>query len=274
MAKILFHFAMSANVGKLIVTALISYVATNADDLIVLMNFFTEASMENSKLKVRHIFIGQYIGFFILLAISLVGYLVSFILPIEMLGFLGFVPILIGVKHLIELIIELYKNRHGTIDDILPVEPISTVELVMVRYRKDSITYELKKQDEQQQLETVVNRQGFQCLRHIITLETLKVISITVANSGDNIAIYTPLFAQAYQWEIAVYIIIYLVMVFVWLVFSYYFINYRPVLDLAQKYARYIVPVVFIGIGIYIIVSSECFPWLIEAIKTKNFKNG
>lgn len=274
---------MSENIGKLIVTALITYVATNADDLIILMNFFTEVSMGHSKLRVRHVVIGQYVGFFILLLISLIGYLVTFVLPVEMLGFLGFLPVLIGIKNFIELIIELHKKRHGTIDDILPEEPISTVQLEMVRYRTDDhgeIIYELKKQEEiseQTEISTTnrsIKTKCFHYLRHILTLETLKVISITVANSGDNISIYTPLFAQAYKWQIAVYMIIYLLMVLVWLIISYYFINYRPILNLAQKYAQYIIPIVFIGIGIYIIISSECFPWLIQAIRTKNFKNG
>jgi cadmium resistance protein CadD (predicted permease) len=271
---------MSENIGKLILTAFISYVATNADDLIVLMNFFTEVSMKNSNMKIRHVFIGQYLGFCILLLISLIGYLISFVLPVQMLGFLGFLPIFLGIKNLREIFLELYQKRHGTIDDILSTDPISTVQLEMIRYRKDSdgeIIYELKKQEEQQK-NSSPNPQTksilFKCLSHLFTMETLKVISITVANSSDNIAIYTPLFAQAFKWQIVVYIIIFLLMVFVWLIISYYFINYRPILNLAQKYARYIVPIVFIGIGIYIIITSDCFPWLIQAIKTKNFKNG
>lgn len=268
---------MNEDIGKLILTALISFIATNADDLIILMNFFTEVSMKNSKMKVHHVFIGQYLGFFILLLISLIGYLISFVLPVEMLGFLGFFPIFLGIKNFIEILIEFYNKRHGTIDDILPMEPISTVQLEMIRCYKnndDEIVYELKKQEENSSTILQSKSKFFQCLSHIFSMETLKVIGITVANSGDNIAIYTPLFAQAYQWQIIIYIIIFLLMVFIWIIISYYFINYRPILDLAQKYARYIVPIVFIGIGIYIIVTSECFPWLIQAIKTKNFKNG
>ncbi|CAF0887375.1 unnamed protein product [Rotaria sordida] len=273
------------HLGKLIVTALISYIVTNADDLIILMNFFTEASIGNSKMKVRHIFLGQYLGFFILLSISLIGYFISFVLPIEMLGFLGFVPIYLGLRELIKILIDLYRNRHGTIDDILPSDPISTVQLEIVRYRNQSngnIIFEIKKEDQQEVEEnnpinlSKIDRMKlniFKCFNHIFTVETLKVTSITVANSGDNIAIYTPLFAQAYRWQIIVYIIIFLLMVFIWLIISYYFINYQPILNLAQKYARYIVPIVFIAIGIYIIITSDCFPWLIKAIQTRNFQN-
>lgn len=270
-----------SNVGKLIATALISYAATNADDLILLMNFFTEAAIGNSSMRVRHIVFGQYIGFFILLLISLIGYFVSFVLPIEMLGFLGFVPIGLGLKDSIKLLIDLYRKRHGTIDDILPTDPVSTVELEMIRYRNQSdgeIKFEIKKQQPIEQTNspvvTNVKNRVFSWLKRIFTPETLKVITITVANSGDNIAIYTPLFAQATGWHIIIYMIIFLLMVFIWLIISYYFINYPPVLNLAEKYARYLVPVVFMAIGIYIVVSSDCFPWLIEAIRTKDFQNG
>ncbi|CAF1462017.1 unnamed protein product [Adineta ricciae] len=266
------------NVGKLVLTALISYVATNADDLIILMNFFTEISLGNSSMKVHHVFIGQYFGFFILLIISLTGYLISFVLPIEMLGFLGFLPIFIGLKNILDLIIEFYKKRkHGTIDDIIPTDsPVSTIQLEMIRCRNDvdgSIRFEIKKQTDEQKPATNSNR-IFSILNHLFSLETLKVTSITLANSADNISIYTPLFAQAYQWQIIVYIIIFLVMVFVWLMISYYFINSPPILSLAQKCARYLVPIVFLGIGIYIVVSSECFLWLFQAIRTKNFQKG
>jgi cadmium resistance protein CadD (predicted permease) len=274
------------NFGKIIVTALISYVATNADDLIVLMNFYTEAATGNSNLKVRHIVLGQYIGFFILLLISLIGYAVAFVLPTEVLGFLGFVPIFLGIRELIKLMISLYRHRHGTIDDILPSEPVSTVQLQMVRYHREidgEVAFEIKKASEQpvQIMEPVIlstlgriKVQSLKYLNLVLTIETLKVISITVANSADNIAIYTPLFAQASRWQIVLYIFIFLLMVLVWLVLAYYFINYQPVLSLAQRYARYIVPIVFIGIGIYIVVSSDCFPWLVKAIQTRNFHNG
>ncbi|CAF1152986.1 unnamed protein product [Rotaria sordida] len=257
------------HLGKLIVTALISYIVTNADDLIILMNFFTEASIGNSNMKVYHIILGQYLGFFILLLISLIGYFISFVLPNEMLGFLGFVPIYLGLRELIKFLIDWYRNRHGTTDDILPSDPIVTVQLEIVQDQQEI------KENNQINLSKIdrIKLNLFKCFNHIFTVEILKVTSITVANSGDNIAIYTPLFAQAYRWQIIVYIIIFLLMVFIWLIISYYFINYQAILNLAQKYARYIVPIVFIAIGIYIIITSDCFPWLIKAIQTRNFQN-
>ena len=275
------------NVGELIGTALISFMATNADDLVVLMNFFTESTISNSLMKPRHVFIGQYVGFIILLGFSLIGYGLSYAIPVEMLGFLGFLPIILGIKSLIEIVKECCRKSNMNINEIIANDNVSTVELETIRYRNDingEILSEITKVQEQEN--SIINSSPspspspklkdkiVKILSHCFNLQILKVASITLANSGDNVAIYAALFAQASSWQIGVYMIIFLLMVFVWLIISYFFINFRPILNLAQKYAHYLVPIVFIGIGIYIIVSSDCFPWLIRAIETKNFKNG
>ncbi|CAF1265889.1 unnamed protein product [Adineta steineri] len=241
------------SVGEFIGTALISFIATNADDLVVLMNFFTEAAMPNSSIKVRHVFIGQYLGFFILLGISLIGYFISYAIPVEMLGFLGLFPIILGLKGIIEIIIELCKKTN----DELPTNEVFTIELETNRCQND--TYEQNINIDSSSAIPLKQR-IVKYFSSCFNLQTLKIASITLANSGDNIAIYTPLFAQASKWQISIYISIFLVMLFIWLIFSYYFINFRPVLSIAQKYSHYIVPVVFIAIGIYILITSDCFP--------------
>ena len=269
------------SIGEFIGAAFISYVATNADDLVVLMNFFTEATLANSTLKVRHIFVGQYLGFVVILAISLIGYGISYAVPVEMLGFLGFLPMILGIKGVIEILLEEYRKTTIAIDDVIPMDDISTIELETIRYRNDSngevqseITLRPAEPLPEPSPTTERKRKILRLFSFCFNLQTLKIASITLANSADNIAVYTPLFAQASKWQIGVYIIIFLVMVLVWLLFCYFFINFRPVLSIAQKYAHYIVPLVFIGIGIYIVVSSDCFPWLERAIRTKNFRNG
>jgi cadmium resistance protein CadD (predicted permease) len=48
----------------------------------------------------------------------------------------------------------------------------------------------------------------------------------------------------------------------------YYFIHFPPVFKFAQKYAKFISPFIFIALGIYILIDSKCFPWLIRLIRT------
>ncbi len=82
----------------LIFIAIITFVATNLDDLFVLMIFFTHPDYRNTQ-----IVIGQYIGILSLILISVLGYFFKFVIPSSFIGLLGIFPIIIGLKNLIEL---------------------------------------------------------------------------------------------------------------------------------------------------------------------------
>ena len=84
---------------KAITTGVISFAATNVDDIFVLTLFFGRVGRG---LKIRHVVAGQYLGFSALVAISLVGYFARLIVPHEWIGFLGLFPIAIGVRHFLE----------------------------------------------------------------------------------------------------------------------------------------------------------------------------
>lgn len=74
-----------------------AFVATNLDDILILLLFFSQV---NSIFRYRHIVIGQYLGFALLVMISLPGFFGSFLLPRPWIGLLGIVPIAIGMSRL------------------------------------------------------------------------------------------------------------------------------------------------------------------------------
>jgi cadmium resistance protein CadD (predicted permease) len=78
-----------------IITAVITFTATNIDDIFVLMMFFSQT---NNSFRRRHVIAGQYLGIFALIAISSLGFLGSYFIPKEFIGLLGFVPIVIGIR--------------------------------------------------------------------------------------------------------------------------------------------------------------------------------
>jgi cadmium resistance protein CadD (predicted permease) len=82
----------------LVAIGVAAFAATNIDDIFVLMIFFSSLSF-----PVRHIILGQYLGIGLLIAISAVGSLISLVVPTYVIGLMGIVPIIIGVKHLIEI---------------------------------------------------------------------------------------------------------------------------------------------------------------------------
>jgi len=81
--------------------AIVLFVSTNVDDLLVLVAFFA-----NPRLRVREIVMGQYVAVALLFLVSLAASLLSFVIPGAYIGLLGLAPILIGLKQLV-------KVRHG-----------------------------------------------------------------------------------------------------------------------------------------------------------------
>jgi cadmium resistance protein CadD (predicted permease) len=75
-----------------------AFVATNIDDLFILMIFFAKRSFPPFQ-----IILGQYVGMGLLIGVSLVGLLISLIIPHNLIGLIGLFPIAIGIKELLEL---------------------------------------------------------------------------------------------------------------------------------------------------------------------------
>jgi cadmium resistance protein CadD (predicted permease) len=75
-----------------------AFVATNIDDIFVLMMFFSSLTF-----PVRQVVLGQFIGIGLLIAISALGSLISLVVPTYIIGLMGIIPIIIGIKNLVEI---------------------------------------------------------------------------------------------------------------------------------------------------------------------------
>ncbi len=78
--------------------AVVLFLSTNVDDLVVLIAFFA-----NSRFRARDIVAGQYAGLAVLFIVSAAGALLSLVIPKAYLGLLGIFPILVGIRKLMEL---------------------------------------------------------------------------------------------------------------------------------------------------------------------------
>ena len=65
-----------------------AFAATNIDDIFVLMMFFSSLSF-----PVRQVVLGQYVGIGLLIAIGVLGSLISLVVPTYVIGLMGIVPI-------------------------------------------------------------------------------------------------------------------------------------------------------------------------------------
>lgn len=186
----------------LIITGIMAFIATNIDDLFVLMIFFANKDYKNGQ-----IVIGQYLGVSSLILISTLGYFFKFIVPMSFIGLLGIFPIIIGLKSLIDL-----KNRDR--DDKIGES---------VKFKKSSI---------------------------------FTVAFISFINGGDNIGVYTPLFATLGTYQSLIIVAVFLIMIGVWCLISHYLTNHGVIGDKIKKYGHVIFPFVLIVLGISIIFSN------------------
>ena len=87
----------------------------------------------------------------------------------------------------------------------------------------------------------------------------LDVALITIANGGDNIAIYVPLFVPL-SWSARLWVvIILLLMVGLWCWISRYLSNHPVIAKLINRYGHVAAPIILILLGAYILAESQSF---------------
>jgi cadmium resistance transport/sequestration family protein len=90
--------------------------------------------------------------------------------------------------------------------------------------------------------------------RHI-----LSIAGVTIANGGDNIGIYVPLFAALSYVNEVITISIFLLMTLAWCILAKYLTNHPYVAKVIDKYGHIVAPVVLIFLGIFILYESGSY---------------
>jgi len=83
---------------------------------------------------------------------------------------------------------------------------------------------------------------------------TLDVATVTFVNGADNIGIYTPLFAISNAPRVIVLIAVLYVLLAVWCVVGYVIHRRQAVAYTLQRWGHWVVPVVLVALGIYILL--------------------
>ena len=197
---------------KNVVTSIILYSGTAVDLLIILMLFFAK---RKSRKDIINIYLGQFLGSVSLILLSLLfAFVLDYIPSKEILGLLGLIPILLGLKVL------LLGDSDG--------EAIAKDGL-----RKDN--------------------------KNLIFL----VAMITFASCGaDNIGVFVPYFTTLNLTNLIVTLLTFLVMIYL-LVFSAQKLAQVPsVGEILEKYSRWFIASVYLGLGIYILIENNVFDML------------
>ncbi|CAF5030148.1 unnamed protein product, partial [Rotaria magnacalcarata] len=172
---------MLAEIATFVSKVIITFILTNIQD-VILINFFLESSKTDSIMENIHVVFGQYLGFSTLLMLSLFGYTISYMLPVKLIGFLGFLIIFFGLNGLHTLAKDLLKKRK---------EKKQAFERNQDNERVEFIQFES---------ENITSKENLTFMGDI--KQIVKVSLVTIANGNDNIAIYVPIFVQSKSWEI------------------------------------------------------------------------
>jgi cadmium resistance protein CadD (predicted permease) len=177
--------------------------------------FLLASLFVDAEFRTMSVVVGQFLGMTFLVVISILAALFTITAPGGWIRLLGLAPLLLGINRLWKL----FKRRSGTgsFDE----------------NRADFVG--------KQQLR-------FRWGRSRVVFVTL----LTMANGGDNLSVYIPLFSIQPAF-IPLYALVFGVMTALWCLLGYYLTNHGPFENKVKRYGRFIIPFILIGIGLNVL---------------------
>jgi cadmium resistance protein CadD (predicted permease) len=108
-------------------------------------------------------------------------------------------------------------------------------------------------------------RDGGEQAAPVVATGLIAVAGVTVANGADNIAVYTPLFRTLGLAGSLVTVAVFAVLVGVWCAGAAWLGSHRRVVGIVERSGHWLVPAVFITIGVIIVAESGVAGRLIQA---------
>ena len=87
----------------------------------------------------------------------------------------------------------------------------------------------------------------------------LSVMTVTVANGGDNLGIYTPLFATRSSGDIAVFGAVFAALTAIWCLAARWMVTHPTLGASIRRYSQRVVPFVLIGLGGLVLYEAGSF---------------
>ena len=187
----------------IVATAVGVFIGSNIDDLIVLVVLFLAA--RSGKLPASRVVAGQYLGYGLLVAGSIVIALGLAAVPQRWVGVIGFVPLGLGLWGL------LGAMRHGP-----------EHQPVLVR-------------------------------------RLWAIAALSIANGSDDLSVYAPLLRTNSFGDDVLIVLVLLAMVAIWCAIGWWLGSRRRVIRALKHFGHWLVPLVFIAIGLVVIVGSGLF---------------
>jgi cadmium resistance protein CadD (predicted permease) len=178
--------------------------------------FLLAAFFADPHLRPRAVVAGQFLGIGVLVLGSILASVAALAIPEGYTALLGVVPLILGVRKLRELI----------------------------RARGTSETEEERAEAAEQKMERRTHSQ------------VLAVAGVTVANGGDNLGVYIPLFASDPR-AIPGHVVVFAIMTALWCLAGHSLVKNRLLGEHIRRYGHLVLPFVLIGLGLYILAGAR-----------------
>ncbi|MEV0878595.1 cadmium resistance transporter [Micromonospora echinofusca] len=96
---------------------------------------------------------------------------------------------------------------------------------------------------------------------------TIGVAGVTIANGADNIAVYVPVFRALGPADSAVFLLVFVVLIALWCAAGAWLGNHPRVTRLVGRAGHWLVPAIFIAIGVVILATSGVLPHLRDLLR-------
>jgi cadmium resistance protein CadD (predicted permease) len=168
------------------------------------------------RVRVGAVVAGRFIALAGLVLASGAAALLALAVPEEWIALLGFVPLILGVR----LLLALFRGRS---------DGDSEEDEAAARVQKAS-------------------RSGF-------AAQMLAVAGVSLANDGDNLGVYIPLFAATPS-AMPLYVVVFAVMTLVFCALGYLVVNNPLIGRYIRRYGDVLLPVVLIPLGLFILAGA------------------
>lgn len=115
----------------------------------------------------------------------------------------------------------------------------------------------IKRLLEYERNQTTDNNKTIQDKKRQKLIPFLAVSGITIANGGDDVGVFTPLFAKYNTIvEVSTLVAIFMGLTVVWCALTYYFVNHPVIATRINRIGVMTTPFVLIGLGLYILADA------------------
>ncbi|WP_441286246.1 cadmium resistance transporter [Sorangium sp. KYC3313] len=191
------------------------FVSTNIDDILLLSAFFAHPGFAPAQVVA-----GQFLGIAALVIASAACALLAVRVPDGWIGLLGLAPLALGLRGL-------WARWRGS------------------RAREAGVA---SGADEADAAESARGRHGSSASR----FKVIAVASVTLANGGDNLGVYIPLFSSSPA-HIPLHAAVFAVMTGAWCALGHRLVNHPILGTRIRRFGRAALPFVLIGLGLWIL---------------------